>query len=263
MFYFLILIVVAATALVLLRHLLVPAREYLHLAPARIRGALGLQTMADLQRQAAAEISRRALVSISARHLPNDVLILLHPDDRSRLASLESAFSDGVAELMDAAVRNGDDSDGLPYVLLGKPKIRLDQDVRIARGTVGVICAILDETACLRPRSVDRPPWSLQIENREVPLQGELLLGRSPRADIQVNAAGVSREHALITCHGSHITVRDLGGRNGTQVNGRPIEEAEIHSGDTISFGPRAEATLKTSLPIPSLTDLTTAPLAD
>ena len=48
----------------------------------------------------------------------------------------------------------------------------------------------------------------------------------------------VSRRHCEINLDAGKVTVRDLESRNGTQVNGEPIEEAQLKPGDVLSIGP-------------------------
>ena len=61
------------------------------------------------------------------------------------------------------------------------------------------------------------------------------VLGRSPDCDVVIDAAAVSRRHAIIEKNGGGYFLRDLGSRNGTYVNGTRVEErAPLHNGDRI-----------------------------
>jgi len=63
------------------------------------------------------------------------------------------------------------------------------------------------------------------LGDREIILpDGEHILGRSNDAIIFVDDAGVSRQHARITIAAQGATLEDLGSRNGTTLDGRPIE---------------------------------------
>src|SRR5262245_55244401 len=66
-------------------------------------------------------------------------------------------------------------------------------------------------------------------------------LGRSESADLRVEAAEVSREHAEIIERNGIWLVRDLGSTNGTHVNGKPIKETLLADGDILKV---AEAEL-------------------
>jgi hypothetical protein len=73
---------------------------------------------------------------------------------------------------------------------------------------------------------------------REPLAVGTNVVGREPSADVYINAAGVSRRHALLVVADEEVTVEDLGSKNGTFVNdirvtGRtPLEDgAELRIG--------------------------------
>jgi DNA-binding NtrC family response regulator len=69
--------------------------------------------------------------------------------------------------------------------------------------------------------------------------QGEFTVGRSPNADIHIDAPSVSRVHALLKAQGDRVTLQDMRSTNGTNVNGAHIgeEPVSIHVGDAIRFG--------------------------
>lgn len=68
---------------------------------------------------------------------------------------------------------------------------------------------------------------------------GENIVGRDEQAQIRIASEEVSRKHCVLTVQGTHLRVRDLGSRNGTFVNGRPItEEVELQPGDHLVIGP-------------------------
>ena len=74
-------------------------------------------------------------------------------------------------------------------------------------------------------------------------LEPEHLVGRSPRANLQLNASYVSAQHAAIRWLGDAWEVKDLGSRNGTLLDGKPIGAGltvELRAGATLAFG-RAE----------------------
>src|SRR6476661_6463498 len=74
-------------------------------------------------------------------------------------------------------------------------------------------------------------------QNRTIAFASRTLkLGRSPDADIVVADASVSKLHAELLPSEDGLTVRDLGSRNGTFVNCRPIQHACLKEGDLIQF---------------------------
>ncbi|MEZ4434648.1 MAG: FHA domain-containing protein [bacterium] len=80
---------------------------------------------------------------------------------------------------------------------------------------------------------------------RRVPLPPRLLVGRTRHADLQLTGGWISGEHAVVWWDGRGWRVRDLGSRNGTTVDGRPIEARADHKlarGAQLAFGQREEA---------------------
>lgn len=63
------------------------------------------------------------------------------------------------------------------------------------------------------------------------------MIGRRTTADLQLSNTEVSREHAEIVRDGDRYRLRDCGSRYGTFVNGEPISEHTLVSGDTIRLG--------------------------
>ena len=66
---------------------------------------------------------------------------------------------------------------------------------------------------------------------------GELLIGRSSQAHLQVDHESVSRRHARVTTTDGRVTITDLGSTNGTYVNDEPMESTELSDGDLIKVG--------------------------
>ncbi len=77
-----------------------------------------------------------------------------------------------------------------------------------------------------------------ESSSRVIPLprHGELLIGRAPEADVRVEDAAVSRQHAVLLLQDGRATLRDLGGQNGTEVDGvRLSGERALRSGAVIT----------------------------
>jgi predicted component of type VI protein secretion system len=67
---------------------------------------------------------------------------------------------------------------------------------------------------------------------------GETVLGRSPECHVTIDDPLVSREHAKILVTNERVVLRDLGSRNGSKLNGRPVAgEIELHDGDRVRIG--------------------------
>jgi pSer/pThr/pTyr-binding forkhead associated (FHA) protein len=68
--------------------------------------------------------------------------------------------------------------------------------------------------------------------------KAELILGRSPSADIRINEKAVSHNHARLSMDNGSCTLRDLGSTNGTFVNNELIAgPVRLRGGDAVGVG--------------------------
>jgi pSer/pThr/pTyr-binding forkhead associated (FHA) protein len=98
-------------------------------------------------------------------------------------------------------------------------------------------------------------------EGKVIPLVGEIFkIGRGETCHLRPNSEQVSREHAEFAITGDNVSVRDLGSRNGTLVNGKALTEAcTLKDRDLVQVGPLtfavsiqgAPAPVKTVAPAP------------
>jgi len=65
----------------------------------------------------------------------------------------------------------------------------------------------------------------------------EVIIGRSPGADLLLNDVSVSRLHAKIVRRADSVAIQDLGSSNGTLVNDRKVSGAGLKPGDRIVLG--------------------------
>jgi hypothetical protein len=66
---------------------------------------------------------------------------------------------------------------------------------------------------------------------------GAVTLGRSPECDYIIRSATVSARHAELRRSAEGWSLRDLGSRNGTRVNGWLVKEQKLADGDEVTFG--------------------------
>lgn len=64
------------------------------------------------------------------------------------------------------------------------------------------------------------------------------VIGRRRSCDLRIPLMSVSKKHCQVHRESGKLKVRDLGSRNGIQLNGQKIEEAEIKAGDLLQVGP-------------------------
>ena len=84
--------------------------------------------------------------------------------------------------------------------------------------------------AWLKPAGIaPRSPFPLNKD--------QMILGREVRCDVMLANDSVSRRHAEIVRMSDSWLIRDLGGRNGTYVNGQRVAEHVLQEGDLITLG--------------------------
>jgi hypothetical protein len=62
-------------------------------------------------------------------------------------------------------------------------------------------------------------------------------IGRSPECEIFLDDVTVSRNHAILVERDGQYTVEDQGSLNGTFVNRRRIDNAQLENGDEVQIG--------------------------
>jgi two-component system response regulator AtoC len=71
----------------------------------------------------------------------------------------------------------------------------------------------------------------------QLPMTGTVVIGRSEAADLRIDDASVSRQHAVLKLDGDRISISDLGSQNRTFVNDVQISgEQELHANDIITI---------------------------
>jgi DNA-binding winged helix-turn-helix (wHTH) protein len=107
--------------------------------------------------------------------------------------------------------------------------------VRTAHGVGYAFAAELQRVATALP-AVSR--WIVAGSRRIQLAEGENVVGRDPTAVVQLDAAGISRRHARIIVSAAGVHIEDLGSKNGTMVNEKPVATSvPLHDGDRICIG--------------------------
>ncbi len=76
-----------------------------------------------------------------------------------------------------------------------------------------------------------------RAEPRVYEIQGDTVIGRSARADIQIEGDLVSRQHGRFSFHDGMWHFEDLGSRNGSLLNNERVTSADLRSGDVVMIG--------------------------
>jgi ABC transport system ATP-binding/permease protein len=86
--------------------------------------------------------------------------------------------------------------------------------------------------------------WILETNDPEVeylkfrlPAGAVKTLGRSTGAQFIVDVALVSRLHCQLSATDDALEVKDLASTNGTFVNGKRVQTAQLKPGDTLAVG--------------------------
>jgi hypothetical protein len=94
-------------------------------------------------------------------------------------------------------------------------------------------------------RTKGRATWTLsvvqgprELRGVSVPVNGPVVIGRSPGADIVIGDDFVSSSHARVSPSGDGAVLEDLGSTNGTVLNGAPVRAPQmLRVGDAIDIG--------------------------
>lgn len=230
---------------------------------ARLFGAR-LQPVQLLRRiERAMETAR--LTTADAVLVPEHVVVRIHPDDFGSFGGEADALA---ADLADGALRF---ARAHGYRLRRRPRIDLVPDARVAIGDPvadarfegasepsapllephrppGPEPAASETTAedhtVMFASPVPTPPIArLRVlephgGDRRLLLHGGMLtIGRGPENDLVLGDPRVSRRHARIQTRQGRLVLSDLASRNGTRVNGVPIDEVAIGFGDEVVMG--------------------------
>ncbi len=75
-----------------------------------------------------------------------------------------------------------------------------------------------------------------QYHGRSFTLERPRLVGSAAEADIRIDDPAFAPRHARIELFGEQVVLRDLGSAEGSMVNGEPVHDAVLESGDQVVF---------------------------
>ena len=216
----------------------------------------------ELARKLAKEMDDHRSVSVSRVYVPNEYTVYLSDGDRAQFEGYENSL---VAELEEYLAEHAQREN---YALLTPPRVLFETDHDLGVGEFGIATRMAqphrgrregDEpveqvepgaTMIYKPRT--QPTESVSLEelgvdkqvavvswdgHRRVLEKRRSVLGRSRDADVQIEDPNVSRRHVEIVQEGSVYWVVDLGSTNGTEVNGRRVQRAQLDDGSTFTIG--------------------------
>ena len=178
-------------------------------------------------------------VAVNEVWAPNHFEISLSNDDAPKFQQIETAL---VAELNTVILDNASERG---WGLVGPPEVEMFVDQKLRRGDLVVEGTLVQgEQPVERPAAPATKAKRAQLRvhesgaERAIPLDKELTtIGRLSECDVVIDDTGASRRHAQIRTIDGVSTLTDLGSTNGTKVNGRDVQSAELSDGDTITVG--------------------------
>jgi len=196
-----------------------------------VEGTLTMPFRGNLQpveigRRLTREMDLHRRVGIRGLIAPNSFTITLSERDAERFSSFVDAL---VRELAQAA-REHARSEG--YSFVGPIEVTVLEGSRLRAGSFNVLAEVEEGPEGLHPADLVLPDGS-RIAIGSDPV----VIGRLPECALPLSDPNVSRRHAEIRRAGETTVVTDLGSTNGTRVNGVPIREEYLTSGDEITVG--------------------------
>jgi hypothetical protein len=180
----------------------------------------------EIGRRLTREMDLHRRVGVRGLIAPNAFAVTLSPADVSRFSNFIDALS---RELSDAA-REHARIEGYSFVGAVEVEIFEGSDLKAGRFTVSAEVRESEDGGFLAELVLP--------DGRRVALGSEpLVIGRLPECDVVLADSNVSRRHAEVRRKDDGVFVVDLGSTNGTRVNGTPVREQLLASGDEVSVG--------------------------
>jgi hypothetical protein len=213
----------------------------------------------ELARKLAKEMDDHRSTSVRNVYVPNEYTIYLSPGDRAQFEGYENSL---VSELEEYLAEHASREN---YALLTPPRVVFETDDDLGVGEFGIATQMAQygrrgdgepasaapgatmiyqprtqptESASLEELGVERTIGVLRWNGQRLALdKRRSVLGRSRDVDVQIEDPNVSRRHAEIVQEGSAYWLVDLGSTNGTEVDGRRVQRAQLADGSRFTVG--------------------------
>ncbi|HWE66158.1 MAG TPA: DUF3662 and FHA domain-containing protein [Acidimicrobiales bacterium] len=180
----------------------------------------------EIGRRLTREMDLHRRVGVRGLIAPNAFVVTLAPADVDRFSNFVDALS---RELSDAA-REHAKVEG--YSFVGPVEVEIFEGASLKAGRFTVVAEVREGADGGFLAELVLP------DGRRVQVGTEaLVIGRLPECGVVLNDSNVSRRHAELRRVGEGVVLTDLGSTNGTRVNGTPIREQILASGDEVSVG--------------------------
>jgi hypothetical protein len=168
--------------------------------------------------------TKAAVVSRDRILVPNSFTVSLAPSDYQRMTGIGPTLLDDLNQIVQQhAAQQG-------FQFAGGVTIDLVNDDSLNTGIVQIDSANLKGDVNWIP--------VLDVAGKRYPItKSRTIVGRGSEADITVDDTGTSRKHVEILWDGSRAQAHDLGSTNGSQLNGRKFERANLEPDSIIQIG--------------------------
>jgi hypothetical protein len=180
----------------------------------------------EIGRRLTREMDLHRRVGVRGLIAPNAFAVTLAPADVERFSNFIDALS---RELSDAA-REHAKNEG--YLFVGPVEVEVFEGSTLKPGRFTVEAEVREDADGGFLAEL------VLTDGRRVQIGSEpLVIGRLPECGVVLADSNVSRRHAELRRSGDSVVLTDLGSTNGTRVNGAPIRERVLVSGDEVSVG--------------------------
>ena len=180
----------------------------------------------EIGRRLTREMDLHRRVGVRGLIAPNAFAVTLAPADVERFSNFIDALS---RELSDAA-REHAKNEG--YLFVGPVEVEIFEGSTLKPGRFTVEAEVREDADGGFLAEL------VLTDGRRVQIGSEpLVIGRLPECGVVLADSNVSRRHAELRRSGDSVVLTDLGSTNGTRVNGAPIRERVLVSGDEVSVG--------------------------
>jgi hypothetical protein len=180
----------------------------------------------EIGRRLTREMDLHRRVGVRGLIAPNAFAVTLAPADVERFSNFIDALS---RELSDAA-REHAKNEG--YLFVGPVEVEIFEGSTLKAGRFTVEAEVREDADGGFLAEL------VLTDGRRVQIGTEpLVIGRLPECGVVLADSNVSRRHAELRRAGDSVVLTDLGSTNGTRVNGAPIRERILASGDEVSVG--------------------------
>jgi Protein of unknown function (DUF3662)/Inner membrane component of T3SS, cytoplasmic domain len=180
----------------------------------------------EIGRRLTREMDLHRRVGVRGLIAPNAFVVTLSPADVERFANFIDALS---RELSDAAREHAKVE---AYSFVGPVEVEIFEGPKLKAGRFTVEAEVREDADGGFLAEL------VLTDGRRVQIGTEpLVIGRLPECGVVLADSNVSRRHAELRRAGDSVVLTDLGSTNGTRVNGAPIRERTLASGDEVSVG--------------------------